>query len=603
MRKENNVRKIALIIMVLLTVFSFSSCENTSEDSNVQDGENCGLSHSHTEVIDEAVEPTCGSVGYTEGKHCSTCGEILSQQEEIPMTECEKTYFGVAKPASKTQNGIMGRICADCGKVTEETIIYAGSQNIRYELNDDDSYCVSYINSDYNDGDIVIPTKYLDKTIDSIGSFVLNNSIESLTITKEIINIAEDAFFSGRYIGEGINKTKSLSAFIVDNDNPNYKSIDGNLYSKDGKTFIRYAPAKTDTEFRVPDGVTTIAKNAFEESDNLRYIYLSDDVEYIDENAFGGCGNLIEVIMGQNVNTVCDGVFSCCEKLQKVSFPNSVTHIGNYAFQHCHSLTSVELPHGLTKLSDGMFWECFALENIIVPDTVLSIGKTCFIGCYVLENINIPEGVASIGESAFYSCEGLKSIYIPRGLVDIGDYVFYDCRSLERFVVDSNNPCYESIDGHLYQKENRTLLNYAIGNGNTEFTIPDGVVAIGYRAFFNCDILEQITIPNSVTDLGEGAFENCDKLKKVVVGDGVNEISANAFSVCGSLAEIYLSASLKVIGEYTFNWCGDLMSIHFSGTIEQWCAVEKQRHFDDLTPVYTVHCTNGDIDKNVRSTV
>lgn len=51
-------------------------------------GENFTDSHTeaagHTEVTDEAKEPTCTEEGLSEGSHCSVCGEVFSPQEVLP---------------------------------------------------------------------------------------------------------------------------------------------------------------------------------------------------------------------------------------------------------------------------------------------------------------------------------------------------------------------------------------------------------------------------------------------------------------------------------------------------------------------------------------
>lgn len=67
-----------------------------------------------------------------------------------------------------------------------------------------------------------------------------------------------------------------VSIIFVDDENPNYQSIDGVLYSKDGKKIIRYAKAKKDTSFDIPDGVTEIGDFAFFGSKNLEIIKKRD---------------------------------------------------------------------------------------------------------------------------------------------------------------------------------------------------------------------------------------------------------------------------------------------------------------------------------------
>ena len=52
----------------------------------------------------------------------------------------------------------------------------------------------------------------------------------------------------------------TIKEFQIDKENPNYKSINGDIYSKDGKKLIFFAPNKAD--FIVEDGTEVISDYA-----------------------------------------------------------------------------------------------------------------------------------------------------------------------------------------------------------------------------------------------------------------------------------------------------------------------------------------------------
>ena len=62
-----------------------------------------------------------------------------------------------------------------------------------------------------------------------------------------------------------------LENINVSPDNPVYKSIDGVLFSKDGKKLIWYPPTKNEGKsYTVPNSVKTIASRAFYQAKNNR---------------------------------------------------------------------------------------------------------------------------------------------------------------------------------------------------------------------------------------------------------------------------------------------------------------------------------------------
>ncbi len=94
----------------------------------------------------------------------------------------------------------------------------------------------------------------LGKGIQEIRNNVfLNCGLEYIYIPETVKFINETAFYGCEHIQQ----------FDVSPDNPYFQSIDGSLYTKDGKILIRFACKKGQTSFQIPDFVTRIWQGAF----------------------------------------------------------------------------------------------------------------------------------------------------------------------------------------------------------------------------------------------------------------------------------------------------------------------------------------------------
>lgn len=83
-----------------------------------------------------------------------------------------------------------------------------------------------------------------------IGRDTLNycKYLENLTIPSTLV-----------LVGYEFSTNNSIKNFYVDNDNPNYSSINGVLYSKDKKDLILYPNGRNDSLYIIPEGVENIA--------------------------------------------------------------------------------------------------------------------------------------------------------------------------------------------------------------------------------------------------------------------------------------------------------------------------------------------------------
>lgn len=309
-------------------------------------------------------------------------------------------------------------------------------------------------------------TMVLDSSVTSMSYatyFTGSPGITSVSIPATTLTIANMPISPG---------SNNFVEFIVATDNPNYSSLDGILYNKNKTILIAYPHAKTGGSYTVADSVTEIRDYAFNCMRNLQTLNIGTNVTSMAYAlAYNSCSSTalqsIE-ISGSNSNySSLDGVF----------FNKNQTNLLQY-------------PQGKTGAS------------YIVPTSVTTITK-------IDENPNLtsitfPIGLTTIGTYAFRYSK-LTSVVIPDAVVNFGSYPFIGSRSLQSISVNSSaSTTLKSIDGVLFSKDGKTLIEYPDGKTDTSLVIPDGVESILSQWVWGNDFLLKVSVPTSVTSIEYG---------------------------------------------------------------------------------------------------
>ncbi len=140
----------------------------------------------------------------------------------------------------------------------------------------------------------------------------------------------------------------SLEKFIVDENSTTFKSIDGILFTEDGKTLVYFPANYGITEYIIPVDVNSIAENAFHLNRTVKKITVPDTVTSIGESAFGAFG------------------------IKEISLGNGITEIPTYCFRGT-DIKSFVIPDSVTSLGFGVFYYCDELENLVIGSGVETI--------------------------------------------------------------------------------------------------------------------------------------------------------------------------------------------------------------------------------------
>ena len=217
-----------------------------------------------------------------------------------------------------------------------------------------------------------------------------------------------------------------------------------------------------------------------------------------------------------------------------------------------------KMPVPIREITTGVFEGNTALKEVVIPSHVVSIGDYAFRNCTGLVKFTVEGPRAhdlSVGESAFAGCRSIKSITFDgtaasgaTGKIILGNFAFANCSSTSEINIGANVVISSMGEGVF--EGNSKLVAFNVDATAT-------VKAIPANAFKNCASLPTFIVPKDVTRIENGAFEGCTNLNSFGFADNIGSVAfgTDTFKGCISLKTIILPATVSGFDGSNFAGC------------------------------------------------
>lgn len=316
----------------------------------------------HKECIDLAVEPSCTSLGYTKGSHCSVCNVVLSKQEIIPALghdldvisnyngthyeRCQRAGCDYAESSVACSGGTATcnnkAVCSICGaeygtfdvtKHVNTQVVNKKEANCKEEGYSGDTYCMD-CKKIVAEGQVIersaihVPGEAVKEkeqaptcTIDGACEEVTYCDIcgEEISRTPQILPATGHTYVNGicKDCGQILSFTEGGLTYTVVTNTDGTANI---TTKEDGTTSVSVSVKAADQTVeenkiegivRIPSTVQTMKET------NTDTVF---SVTLVEENAFANTEGVTAVVIPKTVDTIESGAFKGCGELQEITF-------------------------------------------------------------------------------------------------------------------------------------------------------------------------------------------------------------------------------------------------------------------------------------------
>ena len=254
------------------------------------------------------------------------------------------------------------------------------------------------------------------------------------------------------------------------------------------------------------------------------------------------------------------------DQIKTVYIGDEITGIGEFAFQYCTNLREIHVPESVKFIRDSAFFDLY-FDNLLIYCEENTAAESFAVKNSISAEVTRYDTSGKIGNNIEWTLSDGVLRLSGRGKMD--DHYSFNLRfdKVTKIIV-GNGITSVGIDAFSYflnvtEIELADTVETIRENAFREcvslekIKLPEELETIGDRAFADCISLSQIEFPKELEKIGESAFAFCESLETVRLFDEIERIDSEAFAYCTSLKDICIPSEIKRLGANIFDFCND----------------------------------------------